>query len=65
MGVSHAHYGRAMRADKAVESLEGLKEEASTREVIQGGEHLTAWKGKVALRTCGGGGDDTPGAVMR
>lgn len=36
-----------MRAEKAVEALEELKEEASTREVMGGSEHLTAWKGKV------------------
>lgn len=35
-----------MRIEKAVESLEELKVEAATSEVM-GGEYLTAWKGKV------------------
>lgn len=45
--VRAARYGLAMRAERAIESLEGLKEEAATTEVMRGGEHLTAWKGKV------------------
>lgn len=36
-----------MRADKAIEALEALKEEATKPEVMSGGEHWTAWKGKV------------------
>ncbi|MEH0110008.1 TIGR02391 family protein [Tersicoccus sp. MR15.9] len=36
-----------MRADKAIGALEALKEEASTRQVMGGGEHWTSWKGKV------------------
>jgi len=36
-----------MRPDKAIEALEGLKEEAATQEVMRGSEHLTSWKGKV------------------
>lgn len=36
-----------MRADKAIESLEELKLDAESAPVMSGGEHLTAWKGKV------------------
>ena len=36
-----------MRADKAIEALEVLKEEGANPQVMNGGEHLTAWKGKV------------------
>lgn len=36
-----------MRADKAIEALEALKDEAATQQVMNSGEHLTAWKGKV------------------
>lgn len=36
-----------MRADKAIEALEALKEEAANQQVTNGGEHWTAWKGKV------------------
>ncbi len=36
-----------MRADKAIEALEALKEEAANQQVMNGGEHWTAWKGKV------------------
>jgi hypothetical protein len=36
-----------MRADKAIEALEALKEEADSPEVMGGGEHWTAWKAKV------------------
>lgn len=36
-----------MRAEKAIEALEVLKAEAATPAVMNGGEHLTAWKGKV------------------
>lgn len=36
-----------MRAERALEALEELKEASTTPEVIRGGEHLTAWKGKV------------------
>lgn len=36
-----------MRADKAIEALEALKDEAATSDVMSGGEHWTAWKGKV------------------
>lgn len=36
-----------MRTEKAIDSLEGLKQEASTAAVMSGNEHLTAWKGKV------------------
>ena len=36
-----------MRVEKAIESLEVLKGEATQPAVKSGGEHLTAWKGKV------------------
>lgn len=36
-----------MRAEQAIEALEELKAEAETPKVKSGGEHLTAWKGKV------------------
>lgn len=36
-----------MRPDRAIEQLEILKSEAAQHEVMAGGEHLTAWKGKV------------------
>src|SRR3954470_5768405 len=36
-----------MRAERAIEALEELKENAATSEVLRGGEYLTAWKGKV------------------
>lgn len=36
-----------MRADKAIEALEVLKEEGANQQVMNGGEHWTAWKGKV------------------
>jgi hypothetical protein len=36
-----------MRAEKAIEALGGLQAEAATPAVMSGGEHLTAWKGKV------------------
>lgn len=36
-----------MRAEKGIDALEALKEEARTPAVMNGGEHLTAWKGKV------------------
>lgn len=36
-----------MRADRAIEALEELACSASSEEVNRGGEHFTAWKGKV------------------
>lgn len=36
-----------MRADKAIEALQTLKEGAASQQVMNGGEHLTAWEGKV------------------
>jgi len=36
-----------MRIERAIESLEALKLEALTAEVLEGGEHFTAWQGKV------------------
>ena len=36
-----------MRAERAIEALDELKEAALSPEVLRGGEHLTAWKGKV------------------
>lgn len=36
-----------MRADKAIEALEVLQEESANQRVMNGSEHLTAWKGKV------------------
>jgi hypothetical protein len=48
-----------MRAEKAIEALEGLKEEGRTPAVMNGGEHLTAWKGKVrGVLVAALGGDD-------
>jgi hypothetical protein len=40
-----------MRAEKAIEALEGLKNEATTPAVMSGSEHLEAWKGKVRAVT--------------
>ena len=36
-----------MRAERAIEALEELKDAATDADVLRGGEHLTAWKGKV------------------
>jgi hypothetical protein len=36
-----------VRVEKAIESLEELKEQATAPQVMAGGEQLTAWKGKV------------------
>jgi len=48
-----------MRAERAIDALEGLKKEATTPAVMSGGEHLTAWKGKVrGVLVAALGGDD-------
>lgn len=45
--VSQRHYPLFMRASRIVAALEDQKEQASSQEVMAGGEHFTAWKGKV------------------
>lgn len=48
-----------MRPERAIEQLELLKSEAASGDVTAGGEHLTAWKGKVrGVLTAAVGSDD-------